>query len=319
MTNKIEQTFEIPDELGGMRLDQALTKMLPDYSRTQIQEWIKNGDITVDSKPCKARETVLGGEKISINAVRKAQPVWDAQDIELNIVYEDDDLMVINKPVGMVVHPAAGNLDNTLLNALLHHAPSLQALPRAGILHRLDKNTSGLLVIAKTHTALQHLSKQLKAHDITRIYQAIVFGLITSGGTINEPIGRHPMQRKRMAVMDTGKNAVTHYRVTERYRAYTRLKVQLETGRTHQIRVHMAHIHHPLLGDQVYSGRLQLPKGASPELVKKLREFKRQALHACELSFAHPVTGKTMTFQAAIPEDMQNLIEILKTDMSYES
>lgn len=314
MTDIIQHTLTIPDHLGGLRLDQALAKLLPDFSRTQIQEWIKNGAITINNKPCKARETVLGGETIVINATRKAQPFWNAEPIALNIIYEDDTLIVINKPIGMVVHPAAGNLNNTLLNALLHHAPSLQALPRAGILHRLDKNTSGLLVIAKTHNALLKLSKQLKARTITRIYQAIVYGVMMSGGTIDEPIGRHPIQRKRMTVIETGKPATTHYRVIERYRAFTRLKVQLETGRTHQIRVHMAHIHFPLLGDPVYGGRLQLPKGASPELINTLRTFKHQALHASELSLTHPVTGKVMTWQAPLPEDMQNLIHVLKRD-----
>jgi 23S rRNA pseudouridine1911/1915/1917 synthase len=314
MTDTIQHTLTIPDHLGGLRLDQALAKLLPDFSRTQIQEWIKNGAITIDNKPCKARETVLGGETVAINATRKAQPFWNAEPIALNIIYEDDALIVINKPIGMVVHPAAGNLNNTLLNALLHHAPSLQALPRAGILHRLDKNTSGLLVIAKTHHALLKLSKQLKARTITRIYQAIVYGVMMSGGTIDEPIGRHPIQRKRMTVIETGKPATTHYRVIERYPAFTRLKVQLETGRTHQIRVHMAHIHFPLLGDPVYGGRLQLPKGASPELINTLRTFKHQALHASELSLTHPVTGKVMTWQAPLPEDMQNLIHVLKRD-----
>lgn len=314
MTDIIQQTFMIPDHLGGMRLDSALAQCLSDFSRTQIQEWIKNGEITVNDKPCKPRETVLGGEKIVIHATRKAQPVWHAQPIALNIIYEDDALIIINKPIGMVVHPAAGNLDNTLLNALLHHAPSLKELPRAGILHRLDKNTSGLLVIAKTHQALWNLTKQLKARTITRIYQAVVCGVMTSGGTICEPIGRHPIQRKRMAVIETGKPATTHYRVIERYRSYTRLKVQLETGRTHQIRVHMAYIHYPLLGDSVYGGRLQLPKGASPELIKTLREFKRQALHASELSFIHPVTQETMTWLAPLPDDMHHLIDVLKRE-----
>ena len=314
MTEKIQQTFIIPDHLGGMRLDQALAAFLPHFSRTQIQEWIKSGDITVDNKKWKARDTILGGETIIIDAMRKAQPAWNAEPIDLNIIYEDEAIIIVNKSAGMVVHPAAGNFENTLLNALLHHAPSLQQLPRAGILHRLDKNTSGLLIIAKTHEALQHLSLQLKNHDIIRIYQAIVFGVMTSGGTINEPIGRHPIQRKRMAVIETGKEAVTHYRITERYRAYTRLKVQLETGRTHQIRVHMAYIRHPLLGDPVYGGRLQLPKGASQDLIQELRAFKRQALHASELSITHPVTNKMMTWNAPLPDDMVNLIEVLKRD-----
>lgn len=311
---KIQHTIIIPDNLCGMRLDQALAKLLPDYSRTQLQTWIKNAEITVDNKSAKAKDTVLGGETIQLSATLKQQPAWDAQAIALDIIYEDDDLLVINKPVGMVVHPAAGHKDSTLLNALLHHAPTLQQLPRAGIIHRLDKDTSGLLVIAKTQIALKELNKQLKARTITRIYQAIVLGVLASGGTIDEPIGRHPIKRKSMTVIETGKPAITHYRVIERYRAYTRIKVQLETGRTHQIRVHMTHIHHPLLGDQTYGGRLQLPKGATPDLINQLRHFKRQALHASELGLIHPVTQQPLTWHAPIPNDMQTLIDVLKED-----
>ncbi len=311
---KIQHTISIPDEMGGMRLDQALAKLLPDYSRTQLQAWIKNGEITLDGKTAKARDTVIGGETVSLTAERKAQPVWDAQAIDLDIIYEDDDLLVINKPIGMVVHPAAGHKDSTLLNALLHHAPALQQLPRAGILHRLDKDTSGLLVIAKTHSALMSLNKQLKARTVKRIYQAIVSGVLTSGGCIDQPIGRHPVKRKSMTVIETGKPAITHYRVMERYRAHTRIKVQLETGRTHQIRVHMAYVQHALLGDQTYGGRLQLPKGATPELIQQLREFKRQALHACELGLVHPVTQQSLTWEAPLPDDMQKLIAVLKKD-----
>lgn len=319
MTEKIHRNFNIPDDLAGMRIDQALAKLLPEYSRTQIQDWIKNSNIKLDGQLPKARTIVIGGETITIEAILKPQPVWEAQAINLNIIHEDDDLLVINKAVGMVVHPAAGNMDNTLLNALLHHAPQLQKLPRAGIIHRLDKDTSGLLVIAKTQTALMSLSKQLKARTISRIYQAVVCGVMTSGGMIDEPISRHPIARKRMAVMDTGKPAITHYRIIERYRAHTRIKVQLETGRTHQIRVHMAHIHYPILGDQIYGGRLQLPKGATPELVKALRTFKRQALHAIELGFIHPTTAEAVSFQAPLPEDMQELVQILKTDAAIAS
>lgn len=315
MTDKIQQTIIIPDDLGGMRLDQALAKILTEHSRTQIQEWIKNGEITSEGKPLKARDLVMGGEKITVEAALKPQPAYEPQAIDLNIVFEDEALLVINKPAGMVVHPGAGNVDSTLLNALLHHAPVLQKLPRAGIIHRLDKNTSGLLVIAKTASALKILSKQLKARTISRIYQAIVSGVLTGGGMIDEPVGRHPIQRKRMAVVDTGKPAITHYRIIEKYRAYTRIKVQLETGRTHQIRVHFAHIRHPLLGDQTYGGRLQLPKGATPELIAQLRTFKRQALHASELGLIHPVTQKNMTWQAPLPDDMQMLINVLKTDL----
>jgi 23S rRNA pseudouridine1911/1915/1917 synthase len=314
MADKIHFTLTIPNDLGGMRLDQALSKLLPNYSRTQIQEWIKNAEITLDDKHPRARDTVSGGEEIEIQATQKIQPEWEAQDIQLDIVYEDDALLVINKPNGMVVHPAAGNPSSTLLNALLHHAPTLKTLPRAGIIHRLDKETTGLLVIAKTQASLFHLSRQLRKRTITRIYQAVVCGIMTSGGVINEPVGRHPIQRKRMAVIETGKPAVTHYRVLDKYRDHTRIKVQLETGRTHQIRVHMAHIRFPLLGDPVYGRRLQLPKGATPALVTELRQFKRQALHAFELGLIHPVTEKPMHWQAPLPADMQQLIAVLKAD-----
>jgi 23S rRNA pseudouridine1911/1915/1917 synthase len=301
MTEKIHHTFTLSEGLAGTRLDQALTKLLPDYSRTQVQEWIKNQEVQLNGKPTKTRYNVIGGEIVVIDGTIKAQHAWEAQNITLSVIYEDDAILVINKPVGMVIHPAAGNFKSTLLNALLHHAPSLQSLPRAGIIHRLDKDTSGLLVIAKTQAALHHLSLQMKERTITRIYQAIVAGILTSGG-------------KGMAVIETGKPAVSHYRVMERYRAHTRVKVQLETGRTHQIRVHMAHIHYPVLGDQTYSGRLQLPKGATPELVTMLRQFKRQALHAFELGLVHPTTLEPMTWRAPLPDDMKQLIEVLRTD-----
>lgn len=317
MTERIQHTLILSDDLAGMRLDQALAAAFPDFSRTQIQEWIKKGDIQVGGKNAKTRMLVLGGEAVTISATLKAQPVFEAQPITLNIVYEDDDLLVINKPIGMVVHPGAGNTSNTLLNALLHHAPTLQNLPRAGIIHRLDKSTSGLLVIAKTQPALTHLSRQLKARKISRIYQAIVCGTMTGGGVVDEPIGRHPILRKQMTVTETGKPAITHYRVMERYRAHTRIKVQLETGRTHQIRVHMAYIHYPILGDPVYNGRLQLPKGATPALVAILRQFKHQALHACELGLLHPTSHEMMTFHAPLPDDMQELIHILQDDNQH--
>lgn len=314
MTEKIQYDVTIPEDCAGLRLDQALVKLLPDYSRTQIQSWLKTGEIKLNDSISKPRVLVIGGERISILAVMKEQPVWEAQAIPLNIVYEDESLLVINKPVGMVVHPAAGNFSNTLLNALLHHAPALKDLPRAGIVHRLDKDTSGLLIIAKTQQALRSLSLQLKKRTITRIYRAIVAGTFVSGGTIDEPIGRHPITRKKMTISETGRPSITHYRVIERYRAYTQIKVQLETGRTHQIRVHMAHIHHPLLGDPVYGGRLQLPKGATPALVAMLRKFKRQALHAIELKFTHPITEKSITCHAPLPDDMLELIQVLKDD-----
>lgn len=315
MTEKIHYILTIPDSFAGMRLDQALAKLLPDYSRTQIKVWLENGEITLNDQIPKAKTLVIGGENILVNATAKAPPsTWEAQAIPLDIIFEDEQLLVINKPAGMVVHPAAGNFGNTLLNALLHHAPELQKLPRAGIIHRLDKETTGLLIIAKTPQALKYLSHQIKTRTITRIYQTIIFGIIVSGGTIDEPIARNPIQRTKMSVHETGKEAITHYRVMERYRAHTRIKVQLETGRTHQIRVHMAHIHHPILGDPVYGGRLQLPKGATQELINTLRGFKRQALHAAELKFTHPVSEELITCHAPLPPDMEELIKILKYD-----
>lgn len=312
----IQQQLTLSDELVGMRLDQALATLLTDCSRTQIQEWIKNGEITVNGLKAKTKTTVLGGESVIVNAFLKAQPEHTPCAMDLDIVYEDEAILVLNKPAGLVVHPAAGHYSDTLLNALIHHAPALQQLPRAGIVHRLDKDTSGLLVIAKTHEAHLSLSTQLKSKNVTRIYQAIVAGVLISGGTIEAAMERHPRHRKKMAVMDTGKPAVTHYRIMDRYRAHTRIKVQLETGRTHQIRVHMAHIHHAVLGDQTYGGRLQLPKGATPPLVEMLRSFKRQALHAYELGFIHPVTREPVTFTAPLPQDMEELISVLKTDAS---
>jgi 23S rRNA pseudouridine1911/1915/1917 synthase len=314
MTKKVKQTLIIPESSAGMRLDQALSKLLPDYSRTQIQDWIKKEEITLNKQAPRNKEIVIGGEIVIIDAALKPQHQWEAEAIDLDSIYEDDVILVINKPVGMVVHPAAGNYKSTLLNALLHHCPALQQLPRAGIIHRLDKDTSGLLIIAKTTPALLNLTAQLKARTVTRLYQTIVSGIFTSGGKIDAPIGRHPIQRKRMAVIDTGKTALTHYRIMERYRAHTRLKVQLETGRTHQIRVHMAHIQHPILGDPIYGGRLQLPKGATQPLILALRQFKHQALHAYELGVTHPVTGAAMTWRAPLPEDMQKLIDCLRAD-----
>lgn len=312
MTEKINHTIIVPVDLAGLRLDTALTKLLPNYSRTQIQHWIKNHSVVIDNQQPKAKQIIRGGETIFIHAQLKEQPAWDPEDIPLNIIYEDESLLIINKPPGMVVHPGAGNIHQTLLNALLHHAPQLQTLPRAGILHRLDKDTSGLLVVAKTHASLRKLSQQLKNKSLIRIYQAVVCGVLIGGGKVDAAIGRHSIQRKKMAVVEEGKPAVTHYRILERFPAYTLLKIQLETGRTHQIRVHMAHIRHPVFGDPVYGGRLSLPKGASAELIQMLRQFKRQALHACELGLTHPESGKTMTFKAPLPKDMQKLINQLK-------
>jgi len=304
----------VPTTLAGKRLDQALAELFPAYSRARLQEWIKQEQVTIDGKFKKPRERVLGGELIEITAHIPRTESWEAQNIPLDIVYEDDSLLVINKPIGLVVHPAAGNPDKTLVNALLNHAPHLAELPRAGVVHRLDKDTSGLLVVAKTINAHTQLIRQLQARTVKREYQAIVTGNLIAGGTVNVNIGRHPVQRQRMAALEFGKPAITHYRVVERFPAHTRLKVQLETGRTHQIRVHMAHIQHPIVGDLTYGGRLYMPKHASEPLRQTLREFKRQALHAQRLGLMHPETNEYKEWETPLPEDMQRLLEVLRED-----
>lgn len=314
MHKKDLQTIIIPDTHANERLDQALAKLMPDYSRSQIQDWINQGAVHVNERAAKPKTKLKGGETVTVEISIKQQPEWEAQEIPLNIVYEDEAFIILNKHAGLVVHPGAGNADKTLLNALLHHSPQLKDLPRAGILHRIDKNTTGLLVIAKTASALKHLSHQLKKHTLAREYQAVVYGTMISGGKVDAPIDRHPLQRKRMAVVDTGKHAVTHYRIAEKYRAHTLLNLQLETGRTHQIRVHMSHIHHPILGDTAYGGRVRLSKGMSEELIQAIRHFKRQALHAFALGLTHPITGEYMRFEIPLPEDMQALIKILAND-----
>jgi 23S rRNA pseudouridine1911/1915/1917 synthase len=312
--NKNNHTVTIPDELANERLDLALAKLLPEYSRTLLKEWIEADQVMLNNAAAKAKTRVKSGDVVIIHPVLRPEPAWQAQNIPLEIVFEDEAVLVINKPAGLVVHPGAGNTDSTLLNALLHHAPELKALPRAGILHRLDKNTSGLLIIAKTPDALKDLSDQLKERTLSREYQTVVYGDMISGGKVDAPIDRHPVQRKRMAVVDTGKPAVTHYRIMEKYRGLTRLKVKLETGRTHQIRVHMAHIRRPIAGDVTYGGRVQLSKGMSDELIHCLRTFKRQALHAFAVGFTHPVTGEWTHIEIGLPEDMQHLIQVLRED-----
>jgi len=317
-SQKIQLEAVVPVALAGKRLDQTLAILFPDYSRARLQNWIKQELVSVDGQAKKSRDKVLGGEKLKITAQLPNQEQWEAQEIPLDIIYEDEALLVINKPIGLVVHPAVGNPDNTLVNALLNHAPELAQLPRAGIVHRLDKDTSGLLVIAKTLSAHTHLVKQLQARTVKREYQAIVSGALIAGGTIDAPIGRHPVQRQKMAVLDFGKPAITHYRISERFPAYTRLKIRLETGRTHQIRVHMAHIHHPIVGDLTYGGRLQLPKQASEKLQQTLREFKHQALHAQRLGLIHPVTNEYQEWHSALPADMQHLLTVLREDAAQE-
>jgi 23S rRNA pseudouridine1911/1915/1917 synthase len=308
---KIEIT--IPEDMAGLRLDQALVALLSQFSRMRLKKWIEDKNVTVDMQYWRPRDKVHGGENIIVDVTLEEQVDDKPQAIPLDIIYEDDDLIVINKPAGLVVHPAVGNRAGTLLNALLYHTPELAKLPRAGIIHRLDKDTSGLLVIAKTLTAHTSLVKQLGQREFLREYEAVILGELTGGGTIEEPIGRHPKLRTHMAVVTNGKPAITHYRILKRLKNFTLITVKLETGRTHQIRVHMAYIHHPIIGDQTYGGRMKLPKDASVKLITTLRNFKRQALHAKKLGLTHPITNKWLEWQIQPPEDMQNLIEELET------
>lgn len=315
MAEKIQHQDTVPDSCLGMRFDQAIAQMFPDYSRSRLKDWILAGKVSVNGEVLtRAREKMYGGEEIVIAAEVESEERFEPQNIPLNIVYEDEDILVINKPAGLVVHPGAGNPDGTVLNALLHHCPQVSVVPRAGIVHRLDKDTTGLMVVAKTIAAQTNLVEALQAREITREYEAIACGVMTAGGVVDEPIGRHSTKRTHMAITMSGRPSVTHYRVMEKFRLHTRLRLRLETGRTHQIRVHMAHITHPLVGDPVYGGRPRPPKNATPELREILKNFKRQALHAAMLSLFHPITGEQMTWYAEVPEDMVKLTDILRED-----
>lgn len=315
MSEIIQHKDTVPDSCLGKRLDQTLAIMFPDYSRSRLKDWILAGCVVVNGEVLtRAREKMYGGETIAINAEVEGELRFEAQNIALDIVYEDDHILVINKPAGLVVHPGAGNPDGTVLNALLHHFPAIEVVPRAGIVHRLDKDTTGLMVVAKTIAAQTNLVEALQLREITREYEAVANGIMTAGGVVDEPIGRHSTQRTNMAVTLSGRPSVTHYRVMEKYRLHTRLRLRLETGRTHQIRVHMSHITHPLIGDPAYGGRPRPPKNATPELLAKLRSFKRQALHAAMLSLYHPVTGELMTWHADLPEDFVELVKLLQAD-----
>jgi 23S rRNA pseudouridine1911/1915/1917 synthase len=305
----------IPDDLAGARLDQALAQVFPQYSRSRLTQWIREGKVMVDGQAMKPKEAVAGGERVRVVAESMpAEETVAAEPIPLDVVYEDEALLVIDKPAGLVTHPAAGNWAGTLQNALLHHAPELAGVPRAGIVHRLDKETSGLLVVARTLTAHKSLVEQLQARSVSRQYLALVHGPVVAGGTVEGNIGRHPVDRRRMAVVDGGKPAVTHYRVEARFAHHTLLRVSLETGRTHQIRVHMAHIQHPIVGDPVYGGRPRVPAGASETLQAALRGLRRQALHATRLELEHPVTGEPIAWEAPMPDDMQALVDLLAAE-----
>lgn len=301
-------------DLAGRRLDQALADLLPEFSRSRLQQWIEQGCVQVDGELRRRRDKVWGGEEVRVDIVLEARGECAPEAIPLDLVYEDEQILVVNKPPGLVVHPAAGNWDGTLQNALLHHAAHLHQLPRAGIVHRLDKDTSGLLVVAKTLTAHKSLVEQLQRRSVHREYRALVGGLLVSGGHIDEPVGRHPRYRTRMGVVASGRPAVTHYRVLERFRLHTLLAVTLETGRTHQIRVHMAHVGHPLVGDKTYGGRPRLPKGASLALIEGLRGFPRQALHAVRLGLEHPETGEFMDWEIPMAPDLEALLQRLREE-----
>ncbi|MGH1440951.1 MAG: 23S rRNA pseudouridine(1911/1915/1917) synthase RluD [Cellvibrionaceae bacterium] len=312
---------EVLDHHSGQRLDHIAAELFNDFSRSRLQSWIKGGQLTVDGMTRKPKDKLLGGEKLTLHAELEAEERWLPQAISLNIVYQDEHIIVINKPAGLVVHPGAGVPDQTLLNGLLHHFPELATIPRAGIVHRLDKETSGLMVVARSLLAHASLIEQLQDRSVGREYEAIVMGEMTGGGKVDKPIGRHPTNRIKMAVLDaradqnkTAKEAITHYRLKTRFKRYTHIACKLETGRTHQIRVHMAYIKHPLVGDPVYLGRQRWLAGTEKALKQVLIDFPRQALHAKKLTLVHPESDETMSWESELPEDMQHLLLALKTD-----
>ncbi|BAP13342.1 MAG: ribosomal large subunit pseudouridine synthase D [Alcanivorax borkumensis] len=316
---KIQRTEQVKPEHAGQRVDQVAAELFEGFSRSRLQTWIKNGVLTVNGAQTKPKEKLTGNESLTLEVEIEPELDDQPQSIDLDVVYQDDDLIVINKPTGLVVHPAAGHADGTLLNGLLHLDERLNSLPRAGIVHRLDRDTTGLMVVARSLEAHQSLVAQLQDKSLFRQYEAIAVGVMTGGGKVDAPMGRHPVDRKKQAVVKTGgKNAVTHYRVLDRYRAHTRIQVQLETGRTHQIRVHMAHRNYPLVGDPLYGGRLKQPAGATEALRQALHKFPRQALHARKLGLIHPARGEYCEFQAELPADMTSLIVALENDIKDE-
>ena len=315
MSSHISLQAEVPEELSGSRLDQIAAKLFPEYSRGRLQSWIKEGALLVNSKQLRPRDRLQTGDSLLVEAELASIEYWVAQQMDLDIVFEDEHLLIINKAADVVVHPAVGHQDGTLLNGLLYHCPGLKELPRAGIVHRLDKDTTGLMVVAKSLIAHTSLVNQLQAREMSREYEAIVHGVLTGGGTINKPLGRHAVNRKKRAIVEMGQEAVTHYRVKKRFRAHTHVDVKLETGRTHQIRVHMAYLKHTIVGDQMYGGRLQLPAACSAELSECLRNFKRQALHARRLALVHPLDQAAMSWEIERPQDMNELITRLENDV----
>jgi 23S rRNA pseudouridine1911/1915/1917 synthase len=313
MAGRIEQQAIVDPGQHGLRLDQAAAELFPEFSRSRLQAWIRGGALRVDGRQLRPRDRVSEGSLLELLADLEEEVEWTGEDIDLELVFEDESIIVLDKPAGLVVHPAAGHQSGTLVNALLNHEPGLAQLPRAGIVHRLDKDTSGLMVVAKTLQAHGHLVQQLQARSVQREYAAVCIGAMTGGGSVDEPIGRHPRDRKKMAVVNAGgKPAITHYRIAERFAHHTHITVRLETGRTHQIRVHMAHLHYPLVGDPSYGGRPRIPKGAAQELIDALRQFPRQALHAQVLGLIHPRSAETMQWARPLPGDMQQLLAVLR-------
>lgn len=312
MSESVEADFVIAMDHSGMRLDQAIADLMPDYSRSRLQQWIKQGAITVNGAQFKPKEKVKVNDLIEVNAELEPQGVWLPEPVDLDIVYEDESIIILNKPTGLVVHPAAGNYSGTLVNGLLHYNESLNNVPRAGIVHRLDKDTTGLMVISKTLQAHAHIVAQLQDRSMGREYEAVVTGVMTGGGKVDEPIARHSRDRKKMTVTPFGKHAVTHYRLIKKFEHHTHIRVKLETGRTHQIRVHMSHIGYSLVGDATYAGRSKVPAGTSPEFKEALRAFPRQALHAKKLTLIHPQTEEEMSWEVDLPQDMIDLLKLVE-------
>ncbi len=313
MDSRIQHQDFVPDELAFQRLDHVASLIFPEYSRSRIQAWIRSGELLVDGETRRPRDKLSGGELLVIDAARDETDALP-EAIPLDIRYEDDDILIVDKPAGLVVHPGAGNRQGTMLNALLHRCPELTAVPRAGIVHRLDKNTTGLMVVARTLASQTRLVEQLQNREVRRIYRAVVYGVPDRDGTVDAPVGRHPVHRTRMAVRSTGKEAVTRYRVIKRFRRHALLEFSLETGRTHQIRVHMQHLGYPLVGDSLYGGQYRRPKYSSERLAAGLKAFQRQALHACELAFVHPLTGRNVDFHSGLPADIRRLLELLEDE-----
>ncbi len=311
----------ISEDDAGKRLDVVLAQLFPEYSRSRLKLWIEQGQVLVNGQTAKPKYKISGDEEIQLTVQSiESEENCVAEDIPLDIVHQDESIIVINKSADFVVHPAAGHYSGTVMNALLHFDPSLAEIPRAGIVHRLDKDTTGVMVVARNLRAHKYLVDQIQKHEVEREYQAVVFGVLTGGGMVDQPIGRHPRDRIKMAVRENGREAITHYRLLKRFREHSHVKVQLETGRTHQIRVHMSHLRHPIVGDPVYAGRHRVPAGALPELLDFLQHFKRQALHAWRLSFTHPETDEEVSYEAPLPADMQQLLALLDADLqSHEA